>query len=95
MKIEIAGLDKLQRQFDELAKAASALDGEITKLSFDPHDPGSVDAAIQQMEEAIDARVEPYCDNPMVETIVGQMKDKYRTAIFERIEVARLNADNS
>jgi hypothetical protein len=95
MGFEITGLDKLQRQLEDAGKAFQALDGEIATLRFDPHDPGSVNAAIQQMEEAIDAKVEPYHGNPLVKSVADQLKEKYRAAIFKRIAEARIAGNNS
>jgi SepF-like predicted cell division protein (DUF552 family) len=90
MTIKITGLDELQRQFGDAQKAFEALDGEIGTLRFDPSEPGSIDAAIREMEEAIDVKAEPYQGNPLVAPVVEQMKETYRAAIFERIEQARL-----
>ena len=36
------------------------------------------------METAIDDKVAPYRGNPMVASIVPQLKEKYRAAIHER-----------
>jgi hypothetical protein len=47
------------------------------------------------MEEAIDAKVESYNGNALVESVVDQLKEKYREAIFERIAQSRLTGDNS
>ncbi len=87
------GLDDFTRKFKELGEAASALNGDITQLSFNPNDPGSIEAAIQQMEAAIDERVSSYAHNDLVMGISGQLKEKYRTAILERATAARLEGD--
>jgi len=58
-------------------------------VSFDPDKPESVTAAIREMEAAIDSKVAPYRNNPMVLKIVPQLKEKYRTAIQERANSAR------
>lgn len=85
----IKGLDELSRKMKELEKAASALDGEIGTVSFDPHDPQSIELAIQKMETAIDERVGDHRSNDLVEGIVAQMKERYREAILERAAAAR------
>lgn len=85
----IKGLDELMRKMKELEKAISALDGEITSVGFDPHDPQSIELAIQKMEAAIDERVGDYGNNDMVQGIVGEMKERYREAILERAATAR------
>ena len=43
----IKGLDKLQRQMDEAQKVLETLEGDLCTVSFDSHDPGSIEAAIQ------------------------------------------------
>jgi hypothetical protein len=89
----IKGLDDLTRKLKELGEATSALDGDITQVSFDPHDPASIEAAIQQMEAAIDERVSSYTHNDLVMGISGELKEKYRTAILERAIATRLEGD--
>lgn len=84
MNFGIQGLDKLQRQLSEASKAFKELDGEIATLRFDPDDQSSVEAAIADMERAIDSKVTPYATNPLVSSTVAQMKSKYRERILER-----------
>ena len=57
MSFKITGLNVLQKNLDQAAKALGALDGELTTLKFNPDDPASVEAALVQMEGAIEA----YC----------------------------------
>jgi hypothetical protein len=93
--IKISGLDKLQRQLDDLSEAAKALDGEISTVNFDPHDPSSVEAAVVQMEQAIDAKIAAYRGSELVENIATQLKDRYRQEIYDRAAKARLQTDAS
>lgn len=79
--IRITGLDRLQRDLDTASRALKALDGNITSLKFDPQDPRSVDAAIRQMEEAIDRKIAPYRGNTIVENLAKEMKASYRERI--------------
>lgn len=88
------GLDDLARKLKELGEATSALDGDITQLNFDPDDPASIEAAIQQMEAAIDERVSNYTHNDLVTGVAGQLKKKYRVAILERATTARLEGND-
>ncbi|MCY1302360.1 hypothetical protein D9M70_520110 [compost metagenome] len=85
----IDGLKKLQRQMDEAQKALDALDGELGTVSFDPSDPGSIEASIQQVESIIDDRVGIYNSNPIIAPIAEQLKEKYRDAIIARAAAAR------
>lgn len=85
----IKGLDELMRKMKELEKAIEALDGEITSVGFDPHDPQSIELAIKKMETAIDERVSDCANNEMVQGIVSETKERYREAILERAAAAR------
>jgi len=58
--IKINGLDKLTRTLDDAQKAIAAIDGEMGAVKFNPNDPGSIEAAIAQMEAMIDERVGDY-----------------------------------
>lgn len=89
--MKISGLDDLAKRMKELEKAISALDGEIGSVSFDPHDPQSIDIAIQKMEAAIDERVGHHRNNDMVDGIINTAKEHYRQAILERAAAARNN----
>lgn len=79
----IKGLKELSQKMERLQRALSALDGDITNVSFDPNDPQSIELAIQKMEAAIDERVGSYGNDDMVAGIVGEMKERYRLAILE------------
>ena len=54
MSFKITGLDKLEKQLKDAQRAFQALDGKITTVHFDPHQPASILAAIGQMENAIE-----------------------------------------
>lgn len=82
--VKVTGLDKLHRQLTDAKSAFGALDGQFATVSFDPNNPASIAKAIQTMEAAIDDKVAPYRDNPLVASVVPQLKDKYRAAIYER-----------
>jgi hypothetical protein len=91
--VAIKGLDDLMRKMKELEKATAALDGDIASVGFDPHDPQSIELAIQQMEGAIDERVGSYRNNDLVDSLVAEMKERYREAILERAATARMEGD--
>ena len=84
MTIRIEGLDKLKRQLDEASRAFRSLDGEIAKVSVVPGDQASVQAAIREMEAAIDRKAAPYRGNPLVDPVVKQLKAKYREHLIRR-----------
>jgi hypothetical protein len=86
--IKMTGLDKLQRELKDAQRAFQSLDGTIATLKFDPDNPASVQAAIRQMESAIDSKTAPYRNNAMVMQIASGMKDTYRKAIREKVREA-------
>jgi hypothetical protein len=88
-KIDISGLDKLQRELEEAQAAFATLDGEITTLKFDPDNRESVENAIQQMETAIDRKIEPFRSNPLVATMTEKLKQTYGDAIWQKATIAR------
>lgn len=88
--MKIQGLDALTKQFDDAQKVIAELDGELTVVNFDPQDPGSIEAAIKEVEAVIDAKVGPYASNPIVAPMIEGMKEQYRQGIIDRAAAARL-----
>lgn len=91
--LKITGLDKLQKELKQAEQALNELDGELGVVNFDPHEPVSIEAAIQSVNRMIDNRVEPYVDNPIVESLAEQMKESYRENILQKAAEARLQSD--
>jgi hypothetical protein len=79
--IDITGLEKLQRELEEVVQAMQSLEGDIAKLSVDPNDPS---AAVRQMESAIDSKVASYAGNTLVSQLVEDVKRQFREQILER-----------
>lgn len=90
----ITGLDKLQRQIVEAQKVLEALDGELCTVNFNPHEPESIEAAIQQVWTVIDERVGAYTSNPIIGPLAEEMKEKYREEILERAATARVEEED-
>lgn len=91
--LKITGLDKLQKELKQAEQALNELDGELGVVNFDPHEPVSIEAAIQSVHRMIDNRVEPCVDNPIVESLAEQMKESYRENILQKAAEARLQSD--
>lgn len=91
--IKISGLDALTRKMNELARFAKEVDGELATVSFDSTDPASIEAAISQMEAAIDQKSISYGRNNIVSNLVQQMKENLRHQILEKAAAARLKGD--
>jgi hypothetical protein len=80
-EIKMEGFDSLQRDLEEAQEALASLDGEITTVKINPDDPASVEEAIRNMEEAVDAKIAPYADNPIVAPLVEAAKEHFRERI--------------
>ena len=80
----LKGLDQLTKQLNDASRAIQSLDGEIATVRIVPGDEASVQAAIREMEAAIDRKTALYRGNPLVDSMVTQMKAKYREHIIER-----------
>lgn len=77
------GLEKLTRELDEASRAFKSLDGDIAQVRVVPGDEASVQAAIRQIEEAIDKKAALYRNNPFVSPVVAELKEKYRDQIIK------------
>ena len=74
--IKISGLDTLTRNLADAQKAFEALNGELGTVSFNPNDPGSIEAAIQEVERIVDERLTPYASNPIIGPMAEGLKQK-------------------
>ena len=90
MEFKIEGLDKLQRDLEQVSKALSALDGHIATVQFNPLDPSSVEVALAQVESAIDEKIAPFHGNKIIENLASQMKQKYHNQVLDRVSSARI-----
>jgi DNA-binding FadR family transcriptional regulator len=84
MKIEIAGLDKLQRELEEARRGLESLNGTIATLKYNPADSRGVQAAVRQMEAAIDSKIARYSGNSLVSKAAEAMKGKFRDEILRK-----------
>lgn len=82
------GLDQLTKQLNEASRSFQSLDREIATVRIEPGDEASVQAAIHEMETAIDRKGAPYRGNPLVDAMVTRMMAKYRGHLIERGEEA-------
>jgi hypothetical protein len=82
--IKIMELFEMRRRVEDACRAFSSLDGELAKIRLRPGDPASVEAAMRQMEAAIDRKAAPFRGNKFVEPYVKPLKDKYCAAILAK-----------
>lgn len=85
------GLGKLSENLNALSKALQSL--ETINFKFDPNDPISIDAAVQDMEAQVDAQVEPWAGTPLVKNLAAQVKEHLAGKIFERAAELRLKKE--
>ena len=77
----------------ELENAVADLDGAIARLTFNPHDPQSIEQAIQQLNAAVDEKIARYAHNEMIVNIAEKFKEKGRKAILDRAASTRLEGE--
>lgn len=68
---------------------------QVGTLTFNPEDPESIEAAIAESERLVDERLGTYSGNMIVEPLIQQMKDAFRTAVIEKAAEARLKDDEA
>lgn len=92
---KVDGLDKLSRDLEQAQEAIAAIDGELGTVSFNPDDPASIEAAIQEVARLIDERLGYYASNPIIEPMAESLKEKYREGILEKAAAARIEQDQT
>lgn len=83
------GLNNMVRNLASLRDFSAELDGDLTSLIFDPHDPQSIDLAIQKMEAAIDEKAAAHGGGGMVNALAINLKDHLRNSILQHAASAR------
>ena len=84
MKVKVTGLDGFMKELAEVQKAFGSTEEKIAELRFSPDDPHSIQAAIAQMEAAVDEKTARYRSNPLVMQLGNGMKETYRKAILDK-----------
>lgn len=92
---KLQGLDKLQRDLKQATEALQDMEGELGTVSFKPHDPASIEAAITEINRLIDARLGGYANNAIVGPLAEEMKEKYRQMLLDKAAAARLEGGQS
>jgi hypothetical protein len=89
------GFDGLSRTLEEASRALKDLDGKIGTVSFDPHDPASIEAAITEISLLVDDRLGDAALNPFVAQLADGMKESYRQGILDKAAEARMESDDT
>ena len=82
-------INQFPKELDQAQKALNRLDGALNTVYFDPDEPGSVQAAIHQMEAAVDRCVSAYSRNPFVRELTDGAKENLAEQIMEKASQAR------
>lgn len=93
--IKITGLDKLQKELQDVQRILGELDGELGTINFDPHNPASIEPAIQSVFQIIDQRAGRYASNSIANSMIEEMKATYRESIVQEAAAARLKSDEN
>src|SRR5258708_1519131 len=83
--------DAVTRTLAEAGEGLEALQEEVIEAGFDPDDPASVQAAIQHVEDTIDAKVARFRGNALVREAADQIKTECRADILQQVEAAGTN----
>jgi hypothetical protein len=74
--------DEMTRILEEAAEELKALEDEVITAGFDPNDPASVQAAIQHIDDTIDAKISRFRGNRLVEEAAVAIKAECRVNIL-------------
>ena len=88
--MKIKGFDAIKKKTDELSRFSKEIDGELASVQFDPRDPASIEAALQLINDAIDAKTKPYARNDWIQSLAEQMKEHGRNSVLEKAAAARI-----
>jgi len=86
-KIDLRGLEKLQREVDE---AASAFADVEARLVFDPSDPTAVEVAMADADRFVDEIEGRYPRNDLVAQLGAQFREGLRAIVLERASICRV-----
>ncbi|SHM58126.1 hypothetical protein SAMN05216593_101628 [Pseudomonas asturiensis] len=78
-------LDAIRIQMREAEPVLKALDHELEKISFDPRKRESIDAAIEHVVLAIDARLKRFESNPILGPMAEDLKAQYVEGIHAQV----------
>jgi len=80
----IMELYQMRQRVEDACRAFRSLDSELAKISLTPGDSAGLEAAIRQMEAAIERKAAPFRGNKFVDPYIKPLKDKYCAAIREK-----------
>lgn len=76
-------IDSVAAILDQMAKTAAVFNGALATLRIDT--PAAANAAIAQMEAAIDAKFACYYGNAEIKAFADRLKAMYRTQVMKKL----------
>ncbi|GJH13069.1 hypothetical protein CBA19CS11_29545 [Caballeronia novacaledonica] len=73
----------------EVIAALRALDELVVKVELNGQDIHSIEAAIHEVEAAIDATVAKYRAHPLIESAVAEIKAECRAGLYEQTDATK------
>lgn len=89
--MKVTGFEAIKKKTNQMAKFAEEIDGELASVSFDPANPGSIEAALQQISDAIDEKTKSYERNDWIQNLAAQLKEHARNNLLEKAAAARMD----
>jgi hypothetical protein len=81
---DILELYQMRQRVEDACRAFQSLDGELAKISLRPGDSAGLEAALRQMEAAVDRKAAPFRGNKFVDPYIKPLKDKYCAAVLAK-----------
>ena len=91
--VAVMELYQMRLRVEDALRAFQSLDRELAKITLTPGDAASVEAAMRQMQAAVDRKAAPFRGNPFVEPYIKPLKDKYRAAILAKAAGAKASGE--
>ncbi|MEI4263602.1 hypothetical protein [Roseovarius sp. D0-M9] len=89
--MKVTGFEAIKKKTDQMTKFAEEIDGELASVSFDPANPESIEAALQQISDAIDEKSKSYERNDWIQNLAAQLKEHARNNVLEKAAAARMD----
>ena len=86
---KIMELYQMRQRVEEACRAFQSLDGVLANISLKPGDAAGLEAALRQMEAAVDRKAAPFRGNKFVDPYIKPLKDKYCAAILAKAGVTK------
>ncbi len=82
--MEVKNLDTIKKKIAQLAAFSGEIKKDLDEVKFDPSDMNSIEAALQEMEDAIDKKTAVYDQNIWIHNVAVQLKEEIRKTLLER-----------